>query len=76
VTEDLEISVKDHVVALLASGPTLLTSLEASLHGEERRVARGVIESYPELFEVFERGFPDSGPKSVWVKLRPAGTHG
>jgi len=76
VTEDLEIAVKDRLVALLGSGPTLLSSVESLLHGEERRVAREVIETYPELFEVFERGFPDSGPKRMWVKLRPAGLRG
>ena len=71
MSDDVATSVKDQIVVLLSSGPTLLSSLEGFLHGEERRMAREVIASFPELFEVFERGFPESGPKNVWVKLKP-----
>lgn len=73
MSEDIEVAVKDRLVDLLASGPTRLSSVEGLLHGEERRMAREVIASYPELFEVFERGFPQAGPKDTWVKLRPPG---
>lgn len=76
MSEDLEVNVKDRLVDLLASGPTRLSSVEALLHGEERRMAREVIASYPELFEIFERGFPQAGPKDTWVKLRPTGGAG
>ena len=53
VNEELAVSVKDQIVRILANGATLVTSLEGFLHGDERRAVRGVIESYPELFEVF-----------------------
>lgn len=68
--EDLEILVKDEIVRLLFYGPTLLTSVEGFFHGEERRAVREVIKSYPTLFDVFERGFPATGSKSLWVRLR------
>ena len=35
-----------------------------------KRAVRGVIESYLELFGVFTRGFPETGPKSPWVRLK------
>ncbi|MGQ0721130.1 MAG: hypothetical protein ACT4PE_06085 [Candidatus Eiseniibacteriota bacterium] len=73
MSEDLEVSVKDQLVRLLGSGPTLLTSVEGLLHGEESRAVRGVIAAYPELFDVFERGFPESGTKHLWVRLKRVG---
>lgn len=73
VSEDLEVSVKDQLVRLLGSGPTLLTSVEGLLHGEESRAVRGVIAAYPELFDLFERGFPESGTKHLWVRLKRVG---
>jgi hypothetical protein len=72
VSEELMVSVKDQIVRILACGATLVTSVEAFLHGEERRAVRDVIEAYPELFEVFARGFPETGPKSLWVRLKRA----
>ena len=47
-----------------------MTSVEGLLHGDEKRAVRGVIESYLELFGVFTRGFPETGPKSLWVRLK------
>jgi hypothetical protein len=73
VNEELAVSVKDQIVKILAYGPTLVTSVEGFFHGDEKRALRGVIESYPDLFEVFERGFPETGPKSLWVRLKRAG---
>jgi hypothetical protein len=73
VNDDLSISVKDQIVGILASGATLVTCVEEFLHGDERRAVRGVIESHPELFEVFARGFPESGPKGLRVRLKRAG---
>jgi len=70
VSEDLSVSVKDEIVRILANGATLVASVEGFLHGDERRAVRTVIESYPELFEVFERGFPEKGSKSLWVRLK------
>ena len=61
---------KDQIVRILAHGATPVTSVEGLLHGDEKRAVRGVIESYPELFEVFTRGFPETGPKSLWVRLK------
>lgn len=72
VNEELAVSVKDQIVKILAHGATLLTSVEGFLHGRERRAVRGVVESYPEVFEVFARGFPRAGPKSLWVRLKRA----
>jgi hypothetical protein len=34
---------------------------------------REVIRAHPERFEVFERGFPTVGPKTLWVRLRRTG---
>ena len=70
VSEDLSVSVKDQIVRILSNGATLVTSVEGFLHGDERRAVREVIESYPELFEVFARGFPEKGSKSLWVRLK------
>ncbi|MFN8179009.1 MAG: hypothetical protein U0167_13850 [bacterium] len=72
MTEECAVSVKDQIVRILTYGATLVTAVEGFLHGEERRAVRGVIESYPELFEVFSRGFPEKGPKSLWVRLKHA----
>lgn len=72
VREDLNVSVKDEIVKVLGYGSTLLTSLEGFFHGDERRAVGGVIKSHPELFDVFERGFPERGSKSVWVRLKRA----
>jgi hypothetical protein len=72
MNEELVVAVKDEIVKIVAHGATLVTSVEGFLHGGERRAVRGVIESYPEVFEVFTRGFPETGPKSLWVRLKRA----
>lgn len=66
--------VKDQIVRILASGATLVASVEGLLQGSEKRAVREVIASYPELFEVFTRGFPLKGSKSEWVRLKGAET--
>jgi hypothetical protein len=73
VNEELAVSVKDQIVRILAYGATRLSAVEGFLHGEERRAVKDVIASYPELFEVFGRGFPETGPKSLWVRLKRRG---
>jgi hypothetical protein len=73
VNEEHAVSVKDQIVKILAHGATLVTSVEGFLHGDERRAVRGVIECYPELFELFTRGFPETGPKGLWVRLKRTG---
>ena len=73
VSKPSSISVKNQIVKILAHGATLVTSVEGFLHGDERRAVRSVIESYPELFEVFARGFPETGPKSLWVRSKRTG---
>ena len=72
MNDELAVSVKDQILRILVYGATRLSAVEGFLHGEERRAVRGVIESYPELFEVFGRGFPESGPKNLWVRLKRA----
>lgn len=73
VNEDLTVSVKDQIVRILGYGATPVTAVEGLLQGAGRRAARDVIASYPELFEVFARGFPEAGPKDVWVRLKRGG---
>jgi hypothetical protein len=74
LNEDLADSVKDQIVGILAYGATPVSSVEGFVHGEERRSVRDVIRAYPDLFEVFARGFPETGPKMLWVRLvRAAG---
>jgi hypothetical protein len=72
VREDVSVSVKDQIVGILGSGATLVASVESLLQGGEKRAVREVIAAYPELFEVFTRGFPLKGSKSEWVRLRGA----
>jgi hypothetical protein len=76
VREDFSVSVKDQIVGILGSGPTLVASVEGLLQGREKRAVREVIAAYPELFEVFRRGFPLQGPRGEWVRLRYAKAHG
>ena len=66
VNEDLSVSVKDQIVGILAYGATPVSSVEGFLHGKERRSVGEVIGAYPDLFEVFARGFPETGPKRLW----------
>ncbi len=73
VNEELSVSVKDQIVGILAYGATPVSSVEAFLHGKEKRSVREVIRAYPDLFEVFERGFPETGPKILWVRLKRPG---
>ena len=73
MNEELSDSVKDQIERILVYGATLVTSVEGFFHGHGRHAVCGVIESYPELFEVFTRGFPETGPKSLWVRLKRAG---
>jgi hypothetical protein len=73
LNDELRVSVKDQMVRILVYGATLVTSVEGFFHGRERRAVRDVIESHPELFEMFTRGFPETGPKSLWVRLKRAG---
>ena len=68
--ENLAASVKDQILEILAYGATPVTSVEGFLHGRERRLVRDVIEAYPDLFEQFERGFPETGPRILWVRLK------
>lgn len=70
LSEELLVSVKDQLVRILSYGATEVTSVERFLHGDERRALRQVIATYPELFEVFIRGFPESGRKGRWVRLK------
>lgn len=62
--------VKDQIVALLVYGATPLTVVEELLQGKARDSAREVVRAWPDVFEVFSRGFPASGPKPLWVRLR------
>lgn len=73
VNEDLVVSVKDQILGILAYGATPVRSVEGFLHGKERRSVTAVIRAYPDLFEVFLRGFPETGPKNLWVRLKRAG---
>ena len=68
--EELADSVKDQIVGILAYGATPVSSVEGFVHGEARRSVRDVIRAYPDLFEVFARGFPETGPKMLWVRLK------
>ena len=61
------------ILGILAYGATPVSSVEAFLHGEERNSVTAVIRAYPDLFEVFARGFPETGPKSLWVRLKRTG---
>jgi len=70
MNEDFSVSVKDEIVRILGTGATLVTSVESLIQGSRRRVVREVIAAYPELFEVFSRGFPIKGAKGEWVRLR------
>jgi hypothetical protein len=70
VDEDLAVSVKDQILGILAYGATPVTSVEGFLHGREKRLVREVIRAYPDLFEQFERGFPETGPRILWVRLK------
>jgi len=70
VDEDLAVRVKDQILEILAYGATPVTSVEGFLHGRERRSVREVIGAYPDLFEQFERGFPETGPRILWVRLK------
>jgi len=73
VNEDLVASVKDQILGILAYGATPVRVVEGFLHGKERRSVAEVIRAYPDLFEVFRRGFPETGPKSLWVRMKRAG---
>ena len=68
--DELTVSVKDEIVRILGSGATLVASVESLLQGSRKRAVREVIAAYPELFEVFTRGFPMKGAKAEWVRLR------
>jgi hypothetical protein len=70
VSDELSISVKDQILDILAYGATPVSSVEGFLHGEERRSVREVIRAHPDVFKVFARGFPEMGPKSLWVRLK------
>jgi hypothetical protein len=67
---ELTESVKDQILGILAYGATPVTSVEGFLHGRERLSVREVIQAYPDLFELFERGFPETGPRVLWVRLK------
>jgi hypothetical protein len=73
MNEDLAVAVKDQIVRILAYGATPVTAVESFLHGAERRAVRDVIQAYPDLFEMFARGFPATGPQSLWVRLKRIG---
>jgi len=66
-------SVKDQIVEILAYGATPVSSVEGFVHAKQRRSVCDVIRAYPDLFEVFARGFPATGPKQLWVRLRRVG---
>jgi hypothetical protein len=70
VNEEFAVSVKDQILEILSNGATTVSSVESILHGEERRSVREVIRAYPDLFKLFERGFPETGPRSLWVRLK------
>ena len=36
-------------------------------------VSGALIDAFPELFEVFTRGFPQTGPRGLWVRLKRTG---
>lgn len=62
--------VKDEILGILAYGATPVGSVEAFLHGEDRRSVGEVIRAHPDLFHVFERGFD---PRTRWVRLARPG---
>lgn len=70
MNEDLVARVRDQIVAYLGYGATPVSSLEGFLHGAEKRMVRDVIHAHPDLFELFTRGFPQTGPKDLWVRLK------
>lgn len=76
MNEECTTSVKDQIVALLVYGATPLTVVEGLLQGKAKGTAREVVRAWPDVFEVFSRGFPVSGPKPLWVRLRRAGEEG
>jgi hypothetical protein len=71
-------SVKDQIVEILAYGATPVSSVEGLVHAKQKQ--RGsvcdVIRAYPDLFQVFARGFPETGPKQLWVRLKRVGVPG
>jgi hypothetical protein len=73
MNDDVSDSVKDQIVGILEYGATPISSVEAFLHGVEKRAVRDVIDAFPEVFSVFARGFPHAGPKHLWVRLKRAG---
>lgn len=73
MNDELAARVKNQIVDLLGYGATPVNSVEGFLHGEEKRLVREVIRANPDLFEVFARGFPQTGPKNLWVRLKRRG---
>lgn len=73
MNEDLALSVKDRIVEILTYGATPVSSVEGFVLAKQRRSVCDVIRAYPDLFEVFARGFPETGPKQLWVRLKQAG---
>lgn len=76
MNEDLAESLKDQIVEILAYGATPVSSVEGFVHAKQRRSVCDVIRAYPDLFEVFARGFPETGPKQLWVRLKRGGVPG
>jgi hypothetical protein len=73
VNEDFSVSVKDQIVGILAYGATPVSSVEGFLRAKERRSVGDVIRANPDLFEVFVRGYPETGPKTLWVRVKRTG---
>ncbi len=73
MNEDLALSVKDQIVEILVYGATPVNSVEGFVLAKQRRSVCDVIRAYPDLFEVFARGFPETGPKQLWVRLKQTG---
>ena len=65
-------SVREQIVAFLAYGATPVSSVEGFFQGDDKRSVRDVIQAHPNLFELFTRGYPESGPKVLWVRLKRA----
>ena len=66
-------SVKDQIVEILAYGATPVSSVEGFVHPKQRSSVGDVIRAHPDLFQVFARGFPETGPKQLWVRLKRVG---
>jgi hypothetical protein len=73
VNESSPDSLTDQIVAILAYGATPVSAVEAFVAARHRHSVCEVIRAHPDLFEVFARGFPETGPKKLWVRLKRAG---